>query len=138
MKIFMSVFIAFILLTSCSDNISGSFPEGSYSYTGYDDQGNLIARGWISIAYSDSPSVQGEWDIKKIGTAKDIGPQVGSGKLTGGLFDSDSIWIELNPQFRDNNLQLRGFYGQDKISGQWQWITFAGVSNKGTFTARRY
>ena len=138
MKITFSILAVFFLLQACADDITGSFPEGSFSYSGYDSQGNIITRGWFTIVFSDSPLVQGEWNIKQIATAKDIGPQVGSGALVGELYDSNSIWIELNPQFRDNNLQLRGFYNHDKIIGQWQWITFAGVSNTGTFKASRH
>jgi hypothetical protein len=64
----------------------------------------------------------------------DIGPQVGEGSLIGSIINS-SISIELNPQFRDNNLGLAGTINDNIIEGKWYWSSFPGLTNWGTFKA---
>jgi hypothetical protein len=45
------------------------------------------------------------------------------------------MWINLNPNFADNNCYLYGNRHMSMYSGEWKWITFAGITNKGPFTA---
>lgn len=47
-----------------------------------------------------------------------IGPQVGSGELIGSIAN-ERIRFELNPQYRDNNLQLIGTIEDNKYRGVW-------------------
>jgi len=100
----------------------------------YDTTGTAIVKGWLIINDIDSSNIIGKWEFKSIGNALDIGPQVGSGELIGGTLE-DGIWVELNPQFRDNNLQLIGILGNNKFSGVWQWTSIVGITNHGTFEA---
>ena len=82
-------------------------PAGAFAYTGYDGSGRPIVTGWLNIDLTDSDSITGEWQLQKIGNPQNIGPQFGSGVLIGGSYQNQ-LWIELNPQFADNNLQLIG------------------------------
>jgi hypothetical protein len=139
MKIFsLIITLLFILFISCEkDESSLGFepgPPGSYSYQAYDSLGNLIVGGWLSFEFTDSVGIEGTWNLKNLTDRNDLGPQIGDGILKGGSSDS-RIWMELNPQFRDNNLHLEGTTDDDRIEGTWAWLTFAGVSNWGTFKA---
>jgi len=134
LKIFISIIIFFY---SCENNITGyDYPQGRYSYTSYDSSGKQVVQGWLSLSIDDSGKISGIWNLHKTGNPKNIGPQYGKGKLAGELADSVSLWIELNPDFVDNNLLLRGNYSDHLITGKWQWITFSGVTTEGIFKAR--
>ncbi len=124
-------------LASCdneSDSLVGTTPPGAYSYTSYDSLGTAIVKGWFTMNYKDSVHIIGNWSFEKIDNPQDVGPQVGAGKLIGGI-DQDKVWVELNPQFRDDNLQLIGSITGNKFSGKWMWLSYAGISNHGTFEA---
>jgi hypothetical protein len=84
--------------------------------------------------FQDSSSISGELHFEKIGNPNNIGPQVGSGELVGGV-DQYGIWINLNPQFIDHNLLLTGTIKNHTYSGEWVWISFIGPTNHGTFEA---
>jgi hypothetical protein len=123
---------------SCEDGGSetgvGQVPSGAYRYTSYDTNGVAVVRGWLTITYQDSAHITGEWRLDKIGNPQGIGPQVGSGKLAGSFHEGKLI-VELNPQFRDNNLQLVGYFQQGDYRGEWFWISFVGITGRGTFEA---
>lgn len=127
-----------MLFISCEKDESSlgfeSRPPGSYTYQAYDSLGNLIVVGWLSFEFTDSVRIEGTWNLKKLTDRNDLGPHTGDGILKGGISDS-RIWMDLNPQFSDNNLLLKGTKEDDRIEGNWAWLTFRGVSNKGTFKA---
>lgn len=129
--IFITIIISFI---SCDEGTVGPTHSSTYSYTSYDTKGNTIVKGWLIMDYQDSSQITGEWNFEKIGNPKDIGPQVGSGKLVGSL-EPDRVLVELNPQYKDNNLLLSGTIKDNNYSGVWQWISFTGITNHGTFEA---
>jgi len=126
------------ILPGCQDGGGGTgvgpVPSGAYHYTSYDTNGVAVVRGWLTITYQDSSHITGEWRLYKIGDPQGIGPQSGSGKLVGSFYEGKLI-IELNPQFRDNNLQLVGSLQQGYYRGEWIWISFVGITGKGTFEA---
>lgn len=138
-KLFFNIFIIIIIiLVSCSNKevkgiVNPTF-SGTYSYSSFDTTGTPIVKGWFSISFQESVTIKGEWHFEKIGDPENIGPQVGSGELEGGV-DKGRIWIELQPKFRDNNLQLDGKIENNYYSGKWQWISFIGHTNYGTFVA---
>jgi len=134
--IFIVLSVLLFSFASCKDDDSlvGPTPPGAYSYTSYDSLGTAIVKGWFRMIHEDSTKIIGNWSFEKIGNPQDIGPQVGAGKLIGGI-DQDRVWVELNPQFKDNNLQLIGSITGNKFSGEWMWLSFAGISNHGTFEA---
>ncbi|MFO7889564.1 MAG: hypothetical protein R6V04_04420 [bacterium] len=106
-----------------------------YNYVAYDSTEIKVAQGMLLLNFEDD-IINGEWDIKAVGSAQNIGPQIGSGNLVGS-YSSDSIWVELQPQMCDNNLQLKGRLKDNSLAGQWIYISFIGPTNSGTFTARK-
>ena len=145
----ITIFLLFVFFIGCSTNkdnitesisesedyIAGSVPAGAFTYKAFNSNGNLIINGWLKIEFIDSDKISGKWNFQKVGNPKDIGPHVGEGNLIGGRINQDSIWIELNPQFKDNNLQLHGKYTSAVFSGQWLWISLIGITNQGYFEA---
>lgn len=126
--------ILFYFVACNNDGLNEPTPYGAYSYTSFDSSGTAIVEGWLIMNLKDSSQIIGKWHFEKIGNPQDIGPQVGNGVLEGGVKQNE-MWVELNPQFRDNNLQLIGSMENNKYSGTWQWISFIGITNYGTFEA---
>ena len=131
---FLLLILETSILLTCIDSGVGIAPSGAYSYISYDSSGAPIVKGWFTMNITDSVSISGEWHFKKIGKPKDIGPQIGDGVLIGGL-KQDFVWIELNPQYIDNNLLLTGMIEDSNYRGEWTWISYAGPTNRGTFKA---
>jgi hypothetical protein len=111
--VFISVLFTIIILAACSDeNSSSPSLSDTYLYKSYDSTGSLIAEGEFTIHQHE----------------------FGSGNLVGGI-DDDKMWINLNPNYADNNCYLYGNRHRNIYSGEWQWATFAGITNKGPFIA---
>jgi len=142
MKINLVIILSSLILCSllsCSDDDCLTCTEsldGTYSYTSYDSTGIAIVTGEFNIEVIDTIKFKGIWNFEKIGNPENIGPQVGNGNLVGELI-KDDIWIELNPGNADNNLQLIGSENEGIIEGEWMWISFIGITNKGKFEAER-
>ncbi|HEY6118971.1 MAG TPA: hypothetical protein VIV66_03380 [Pyrinomonadaceae bacterium] len=109
---------------------------GVYEYSGYDKGGNKIVSGQVEITSVESDRIKGTWQLKAAGTLKDIGPQTGTGNLVGEI-NEDGVRINLNPNMADNNVTLAGKITGKVFRGDWSFSGFAGVINRGTFTATR-
>jgi hypothetical protein len=109
-----------------------------YDYRAYDSLAVEVARGQLAITSDDSSLVAGHWSIQAVGTPDDIGPQIGEGELVGAWWDG-RLLVQLNPGVADNNVSLSGRYGYEgqRYEGTWQYLTFSGVRNEGSFTAHR-
>jgi len=133
-------FIGIVFFTlSCSEkNIIAGLDviENRYSYIGYDSTGVKIVQGWIEINFADSVRVVGNWKLSKIENPQNIGPQTGTGELSG-IVEKEQIFIDLNPDYRDNNVLLHADFTRDKIEGQWNYVGFPGVMNYGSFKATK-
>jgi hypothetical protein len=125
-----------IALPSGCDQLVDPTPSGTYRYSSFDSSGTLLVQGWFTMDVADSDSVTGEWHFTAVGSPQRIGPQTGDGRLVGGIRDS-ILWIELQPQFRDNNLELAGKLAGDRYTGTWTWISFIGPTNSGRFEAEK-
>jgi hypothetical protein len=124
-----------LLLFSCSENnLSSSSTTEHYLYKSYDSTGVQIAEGEFTIHHQSSGEITGNWNFHRRGNHGNCGSQIGSGNLIGGIEDM-SMWINLNPNFVDNNCYLYGRRHHNRFTGEWQWVTFAGVTNRGLFTA---
>lgn len=137
----VTLFLALgLCISSCAkqDTLTNLMPRpaGSYSYTSYDSSGTMIVQGWFTLVIADSNHISGEWHFLQVGGGSGIGPQVGDGSLVGG-FHSALLWVELNPRFRDNNLELVGTFSTTAYSGTWRAIGLMGIYNHGTFQASR-
>ena len=136
-----NTYVLFLLLLAtlcldCKQTSTEPMPSGAYAYTSYDSSGVALVNGWFTMSISNSNAISGEWHFKPIGNPQNIGPQTGDGALIGGI-DSGRVWVELNPKFIDNNLQLNGTLQNGRFAGQWTWISFVGITNRGRFEALR-
>lgn len=111
-------------------------PGGIYKYGAFDSRGTIIVSGILSLTIDDKGTIAGTWTLEKIGSPLNIGPQVGSGKLTGQQ-DGTIIYINFNPDYLDNNVLLTGKFENRKISGRWTWVTIAGPFTEGEFEATK-
>ncbi|MBC8277675.1 MAG: hypothetical protein H8E46_05540 [FCB group bacterium] len=125
-----------IIWLGCSDTPTESFPDDVFIYTSYDTSGIPAVSGWFTMTFSDSGAISGDWHFSPVGNPQNIGPQTGEGNLIGGI-DENNVWIELNPQYIDHNLRLTGTLEGDRYTGEWQWISYVGVTNQGNFEAIR-
>ncbi|MBN1465762.1 hypothetical protein JXA02_08385 [candidate division KSB1 bacterium] len=128
-----------VLLAACSRDKSpicppADAPMGTYSYASYDTTEHMVARGWLTIDSFDSLRIAGEWHISKVGDPHEIGMQIGEGELVGAVQQS-SIWINLNPDWVDNNVWLDGVLSDHGFEGTWTWATIAGPTSSGRFAA---
>jgi hypothetical protein len=131
---YVYLFIAIALFFMNCNHPTDSIPKGALQYTSYDSSGTPLVTGWFTMNFSDSVTISGEWHFKPIDSPKNIGPQTGDGNLLGGVHNGQ-VWVELNPQFVDNNLQLRGTLQGDRYFGRWIWTSYVGVTNAGSFEA---
>jgi hypothetical protein len=120
------------------------FPVGDYEYVGYDEKGDRSVEGMLSITSveqrrigsEESTQIKGKWQLKKVGNQEKIGPQQGSGELIGSIIKGE-IYINLNPNISDANVNLRGTIEGQRFHGKWSFDGYAGSISRGTFEARR-
>ena len=122
--------------SSATEQRKSDGPLGDYQYTGYDKSGVKIVQGRLSITSVEADKLEGEWQFEKIGNPERIGPQVGKGTLEGSIIKGE-IFINLNPNTVDNNVDLRGQLEGKRFHGTWSYDGFAAGINKGTFEALR-
>lgn len=151
MKISISSLLILMLssVLSCS-KLSGTeqpkpFPVGDYQYTGYDDKGEKMVEGRLSITSvenvrigsEDTIQLKGNWELKEIGKHEHIGEQVGSGNLVGTLLKEGELDLNLNPNISDANVYLRGTIEGRRFHGTWRFNGYAGTLTSGKFEAIR-
>jgi len=129
----LSLLPLLVAVTTCTQP-TDSTPPGAFAFSSYDSTGAPLSSGWFSMKFSDSVTISGEWHFNPHDNPQDVGPQIGQGTLTG-LVQGDQVFINLNPEFADNNVALSGTMTENRISGIWMWTTFAGPTNQGTFNA---
>jgi len=139
-KFFLTIILSFFMISlfmSCdkSTSLSPSDESSLYEYIAFDSSSTKVAKGWLLLKFEDNV-ITGQWDIQAVGSPQNIGPQLGSGNLAGNC-NSDSIWVDLQPNMQDNNLLLEGRLTDDDYSGTWIYISLTGPTNSGTFTARK-
>jgi len=133
-------FIALVILTTfvmiaCDEDYSNNTQYTTYLYNAYDSTGTKVVKGWFTLKFQDSTTVEGNWEFKKNGAPQNVGPQVGEGTLTGNIEQDNRIVIDLNPQWKDNNVILDGVYSKEEFNGTWTWVSFIGVTSSGSFEA---
>ena len=122
-----------LFVFSCEDKQES---ENIYQYSGYDTLGVQIIEGSLFFEYGDSISISGAWDFNVIGSPENIGPQTGEGEYIGTV-ENNQLWINLNPEWADNNVHLDGTIDGNKITGNWVYSGFAGSMNHGTFSSEK-
>ena len=100
--------------------------------------GTEVVRGVIFVGIDDSGRVSGFWDLRQVDPgATMIGPQIGRGTLEG-FSEDTSVWMNLNPEYADNNVFLYGTMSRAGIYGRWQYVGFPGVLSSGEFRALKH
>jgi len=136
LKIFLTL-LFFLPLYSCNnptENTLNNSISGSYAYTGFDKTGKVIIKGYFNLNFKDKEYIYGEWHFYKVDDPKGIGPQYGDGEFQG-RYSEGKLWIGLNPNFADHNVELIGFINSDTFTGKWNYFTYVGITNYGTFKA---
>jgi len=117
--------LAFIIINGCTDyGTAHGMPWGTYQYTGYDERGNVIDNGWLSLIINDSNEITGEWRLEK----------TGSGNLVGSIIEGRVV-LNFHPDYVDHNLLLNGIVEGRTYRGEWSWIGFPGIIDQGPFEA---
>jgi hypothetical protein len=136
----LTLFLPFVACTDRGDSPVGSLQPGGvpdkHIYKAYNSKGDLAVSGTMTLVGIDSTSVSGTWSFVEVLPSEQVGPQVGTGRLTGTIQKS-SIFINLNPGWVDNNVFLQGTLSSDSMNGQWMWSTFIGPTAEGRFEAFR-
>jgi len=98
---------------------------GAYKYSASDTLGTIVTTGTIAFYQKDS-QLNGPWrfDDGRSGNLK--------GTITGA-----QVYIDLSPQYADNNLILRGTLAGNSFSGLWSHIGFPGELARGSFIATK-
>src|ERR1043165_951200 len=115
---------------------------GDYHYTSYDQKGDRVVEGTLSITSverkrinsDEVTEVKGHWQFEKIGKQERIGNQEGSGEFVGSIKEGELI-INLNPNIEDANVYLRGRVEGKRYRGSWSLRGYAGTISEGTFEA---
>jgi hypothetical protein len=116
-----------------------SFGVAQWKYITRDGEGNALTEGLLTMPHPLRPDVSfaGSWQARYVGPdgqRDKIGPQLNGGRLTG-EFTEGQFRLQLNPNMNDNNVTFIGTVQDDRITGAWEYATFLGVTNKGTFEA---
>ncbi len=131
-----SVFAAAGRVSCLTSTGSGTFISGFYDLTVFDSNGTPIAAGWLQLDFKKGAEVSGCWKIFRLSGENQPAFPTGTGKLTGRL-DEKNLSLNLNPGLVDDNLLHTGTANVGTIRGKWQWVTFAGLTNWGRFTAQK-
>jgi hypothetical protein len=123
-------------LPGCRDLSVTPAHEITYLYAAKDSEGTVRITGDLIINLENPSQLHGRWKFSGPENSQDMGAQIGKGSLEGHMEDNQ-FYADLHPGFRDHNVILVGDFDESKISGEWQWITIAGVTSKGDFIAIR-
>ena len=129
-----SIWLILCLLFACSCEDKEN-SNGTYKYTAYFGKSLVVcASGFIEMTIAIDSTITGSWEISAANkySEKEIGPQIGTGKLEGSI-KSGKIFINLNPGWADNNIFLNADYSKDQFKGSWLCSTFIGPSASGSF-----
>src|SRR4051812_16149086 len=140
------VICAYVLACSTTRGVDSNkpFPVGDYQYTSFDEKGDKVTEGRISITSSEvrkiyseeTTQLKGNWELKKVGNQERVGLQEGKGDLVGSI-DKGVIVINLNPNISDANVYLRGKVEGKRFHGTWSFNGYQGPVTKGTFEATK-
>jgi hypothetical protein len=74
--------------------------------------------------------------LEAVGNPQNIGPQTGDARFHRRI-ENDLVPVDLNPEFRDNNVTPSGTLRGKSFNGEWSFSGFAGPVNHGRFEARQ-
>jgi hypothetical protein len=129
------------LAGACSTDgvgLRGPLRSGEVHYSAMSARGTPLLVGSLRLLAHDDSSVTGTWVINWVAgadTTTPVGPQVGSGTLSGRQYGDGSVALNLNPLYADNNVVLSAAVTTAGLSGQWTWSGIAGPITNGRFSA---
>lgn len=134
----ISLAAAAALLAACGTGSSAfELGDGELRYRATTATGRPLLDGSLSLTFPTDSTVAGTWQIRwsaGADTTSQVGPQVGMGTLIG-TRRADTLLLELNPGYFDNNVSLRGVATSGGLRGDWTWATIAGPFTSGPFSA---
>lgn len=97
--------------------------------------GTWLLRGSWDFAIGPDSVISGTWRSHWLvaDTLAQIGPQVGSGVLSGRLQSDGTLSIDLNPDLVDNNVWVQVGSRESGAEATWTWSTIAGPWAAGPF-----
>ena len=135
MKRIVLLLFSILIFVACEEERLKDKPYQYIAY--YGTSLRVCAKGTIEFTIENDSTLVGTWSIEANDgfTQNEIGPQVGSGKLTGQI-KNDQFYVNLNPGWSNNNIFLNGYYG-DVTHGWWSWSTFNGARSSGSFNLKK-
>ncbi|MBL7994795.1 hypothetical protein JNM05_05435 [bacterium] len=124
-------------LISCDKNSSSLFESGTYSYYGYDLDGQKVTEGWITVTVEDS-LIEGTKNIVEMIIGGSYLMEVGVGLISGRISEDGTIEIYLL-EAHGPYMLIRGHYYDDVLKGNRYWGVSGGAPETviGTFEAPR-
>lgn len=137
-----------LLVAACDGTAPSGGPltlvsGGNYVYTAYGTLGAPLLTGTMHLEYGVLPAfstppqgLAGSWEIHWVPGADQttmVGPQVGSGEITG-LTDSSGVKLSFLPNRVDNDVALAGLVSGASVNGTWTYTTLVGPTQHGRFT----
>jgi len=130
-------------IMACGDptlSLAGGDPGGAYSYVARSVLTPVVT-GTVTLLVDEDSAVTGSWELRRVpgsDTTIQVGPQLGSGTLSGRLNASGMVAVDLNPGWADNNvfLALSGT-ARDLLTGTWDHSTIIGPVAGGAVELRR-
>lgn len=113
-------------------------------YSAYDQSGQLLHRGLLTLEVDASNRVSGTWRLQDAaGRPARIGCQDGEGRLEGEIRDDQStpgslLVADFNPGWADCNYVISAPWRPDAVlQGTWVLSGIEGALDQGTFTTSR-
>ena len=114
--------------------VSGACGEGTpFAMECRNAGGSLVYTGRLYLDLQASP-VYGSWET--FGPTA-MPPLLGGnrGRVLGNPY-RPGLWLSLHPGVMDAGMELHGALNGETYAGAWGWVTFAGFTTNGNFTAR--
>ena len=131
----LTITVCFLL--SCEDKNQDD--DKQYEYTAYYGKSlRVCVQGKMELNIGTDSTITGTWKTEVVGgfSENDVGPQIGTGELKGNIKDG-KFYLQMNPGFIDNNIDLTGVSFVDEYSGTWVWISFVGITSSGSFKLKK-
>lgn len=106
---------------------------GLYELTGYDNSGQRVFTGTISLTSLDQKYINGQCSLVRernaAPTILDQNPRCRA------ELEEKKITVDFAPSLDDGGIILEGEIGDDRMSGRWMFKTIAGTQPQGKFSA---
>lgn len=106
---------------------------GRYEFIGYNNSGQRVFTGTISLTSLDQKYMNGQCSIVR---ERDAAPTIlDQNPRCRALLEEKKITIDFAPSLDDAGIIFEGEIGDDRMAGLWMFKTFAGTQPQGKFEA---